>query len=525
MKKSEKGQILVILGLALVAIMGVTALAVDGSLILNERRQDQSTADSAALAGAGSAAQYLKVNDISSFVCGTAITTSASNVAISAAQNAALADNVSLASGDLSSGNGVTTTCGTSDGKPYMDITVHVASQRELTFGKIVSNQPFYTEVESVARIYVNSSFAGGNGLITTGTTCDSNGGIYALGNGRIYMHSGGIYSSSCLKVTGSSQILSDSQPILYTGRGAIQFYTGSQIQYTGANGLIFDGNAPVYIKLEPDLVVSGLSYQLWSTYVPNPAIPASEWPVPTTAAIPEMDIPAMVTQACSGPARTPTLDWQAETLNPGNYANGIDQGSGALTLNPGVYCIAAGKSVVFDQATVMADNTIFYFQGSGSFTTGGAVGLSMNNSSVYLTNGNFTIPNDSYFHANNITIYIKQGNFTINNGAQNLIMTSPGCSTSACGVGPSIPGVLLYMDEANTGMITVDNGVNAHQINGTMYAPNALAVFSGGTTTNALNVQLIVKRIEVSNGAVLNMDLEGATLFSQGSITIELRK
>jgi len=56
-KLEEKGQIIVILALGMVAILAITALAVDGSLLYNQRRQDQNTADSAALAGAGAAAK------------------------------------------------------------------------------------------------------------------------------------------------------------------------------------------------------------------------------------------------------------------------------------------------------------------------------------------------------------------------------------------------------------------------------------------------------------------------------------
>ncbi|MBA4384915.1 MAG: hypothetical protein C0410_09280, partial [Anaerolinea sp.] len=39
MKTQEKGQIIVVLAVALVAILGITALAVDGSMIYSERRE------------------------------------------------------------------------------------------------------------------------------------------------------------------------------------------------------------------------------------------------------------------------------------------------------------------------------------------------------------------------------------------------------------------------------------------------------------------------------------------------------
>lgn len=508
-KKQEKGQILVILAVVLVGILAVTALAVDGSMVYKDRREDQTTADSIALAAASEAEKFTNCADARA----AAIT--------KAVSYASAQESITLAN-DSVSPNRVETYCSMDNTK--LDITVTITTDTPTTFAQMASRDELTTQVSAIARVTIGGIYANGNGLVSTGTTCDANGGIYALGNGRIYVHAGGIFSTSCLKATGSSQILTDGGPIFYTGRGATTFMTGTQRQYTGLDGIIFDGTAPVFIKVEADLVPPSLLQYNGNTNTPNPAVPQSEWPIPSNEPLANMDFPGMTPPSCPGPARTPVLNWQAETLYPGNYANGIDQGSGALTLQPGVYCIAPNKNILFDQATVMADGVVFYFQGAGNFTTGGAVVLSMNNSSVYLTNGNFYIPNGS-ITADNITIHIQQGNFNLSNGAQNIVMNGPDCNTSACGVGPSIKGVLLWMAKTNTGTITVANGVNPHRLHGTMYAPNAKAYFSGGTTTNAINVQLVAKRIEVSNGAILNMDIDGAILYSQATTSIELLK
>lgn len=509
----EKGQILIILALAIVAIMGFAALAVDGSMVYNEKRKDQSTADSAALAGAGAAAQYLKTANVTGFSCGTSAASNASNAAVAMAQSTAREDAISLAAYNLSTKNGVTSVCGTSNGVPYLDIHTMVSTNAQTSFLKVIRSTPITTTAEAVARVYLNTSFAGGNALVSTGTTCDSNGGIYALGNGHINMTGGGAYSASCLSATGSSKI----------------YAYGGVINYTGAGNLITPQNAQVLILNDidpttPPNISDSLAPQIdW--YGPNTAIAASLLPTQATVALPALTIPVMAAQDCSGlPTRNPTIDWQTRTIDPGNYPNGIVQSSGALILRPGVYCIAAGKNVTFSQRTVSAPNTIFYFQGAGSLTMSGAVVTSMDNSSIYLTNGNFSVGAGGSFLANNITIYIKQGNFTLDGGAPKVIMNAPGCNTSACGVGPAIPGVLLYMDKTNTGVITVDGGP-APQLNGTMFAPNAKASFSGGTSTTTLNVQLIAKRIEVVAGAWLTMNIDTATLYSQGSTTIELLK
>ena len=57
---SERGQVLVLLVLALVGLLGFTALAIDGGMVYSDRRTAQNAADAAALAGAGAAAQYIR---------------------------------------------------------------------------------------------------------------------------------------------------------------------------------------------------------------------------------------------------------------------------------------------------------------------------------------------------------------------------------------------------------------------------------------------------------------------------------
>jgi uncharacterized membrane protein len=57
--RSERGQALILLAVSLVVLLGFTALAIDGSLLYSDRRQLQTAADAAALAGAGAAGNYL----------------------------------------------------------------------------------------------------------------------------------------------------------------------------------------------------------------------------------------------------------------------------------------------------------------------------------------------------------------------------------------------------------------------------------------------------------------------------------
>ncbi len=92
-KKSERGQILIVLTLALVALLGFTALAVDGGMVYSDRRYAQSAADASALAGAGAAAQtmenYSPKVTYETFACNSNGVIAAINEAITAAVNRA----------------------------------------------------------------------------------------------------------------------------------------------------------------------------------------------------------------------------------------------------------------------------------------------------------------------------------------------------------------------------------------------------------------------------------------------------
>ena len=538
--KLEKGQILVILAVAMVALLGFTALAIDGSMVYNARRQNQSTADSAALGGAGAAAQYLKIHMTSGFSCGTTLSANASNVAVTSAQTTASEDGVSLLGYDISTNNGVETTCGTSNGVPYIDIHTVVSTSVHTTFLKVITNQPINTVVEAIARVYINTAFAGGNAIYTTGTTCsetNTGGGIFSSGGQTnvINITGGGIYSSSCLSVSGSARILANNGVMQYYGKGTTTFYTGSQIQYTVGNGLLFSTNSNDFILNDPDTttgpsIASALSqsYQLWSSYTANPAIDPSLWPVPTAQTYPHL-MQAMTVPSCTGlTAQSVPSHSSTTTLYPGIYSSISWNGWGGgekLVFTPGTYCVSGSINLAGGSDTITMDKTVIYFTGtSGSgITYGGSNTYSQNKSTIYITNGDFNLGAGVPLNANYITVYIKQGNFLVSGSASGL-MNAPGCNTSACGVGPSIPGVLIYMADTNTGYVSIE-GSGTMTMTGTVYAPNSGVHVTGDAGALTLNVQIIARMVTVKGSSSINMNQGDATLYSQGSTTIELLK
>ena len=181
----EKGQIIIILALGLVGLLALTALALDGSRIYNERRTDQSTSDSAALAGAGAAAQSMKDSAPSSFYCGSALGALASTNAVNAAVESALADDINLAINDFSTGNGVQVTCGKNLFATYLDVRVMVTTEMQTTFATVVGRDTLTTCVESTARVYPKQPAAYGNAIVSLSNSCGNIGGIDFGGNGQ----------------------------------------------------------------------------------------------------------------------------------------------------------------------------------------------------------------------------------------------------------------------------------------------------------------------------------------------------
>ena len=224
-KKFESGQIFVFLVIAMVALLGFTALAIDGSLIYNQKRQDQSTADSAALAGAASAARY--INSAKSFTCDSTVTGGTAGVDVAAKATAA-----SVGSST------VTFTCGTdaTTGKQYLDIHTVVTSTVKTYFLKIVSSQAQTTTAGATARVTPGTSgpLFGGSALVSLSTS----------GCGMNFVHSvitlkgGGLFDNSSTS-TGDGALCSDWGPTIVisdTGCIGVVGSLGSNFTNSGSN-------------------------------------------------------------------------------------------------------------------------------------------------------------------------------------------------------------------------------------------------------------------------------------------------
>ncbi len=265
-RSSERGQAVILMVLAVVVLLGFTALAVDGSMIYSDRRYTQTGADAAALAGGAAAAKYLEDNDLLSTssgwttsTCGSSIGTAATNGKSAAVKRAA--DNsfvVTAASGTSAASNTVVAKCGSealyankaSGGKVsiysnvYMDLTTTVSRQTKTAFMHFVSKKAAQNTVTAVTRVRPRQPLAYNYALVALNPNkCSGNSnGIQFRGNLKFVIEhggNGGVFSNGCLDVDGQNKPSVDGNVFYFYGGNSL-----SNIQASGSVAQLADNMA-----------------------------------------------------------------------------------------------------------------------------------------------------------------------------------------------------------------------------------------------------------------------------------------
>jgi hypothetical protein len=214
-RSSEKGQAIVLLALGFVALLGFTALALDGGMVYADRRHAQNGADAASLAGAGAAANtmdtlglYYGIFDCSDFNDGSTILGQAHNAAISAAIGRASSNNYSI-DNDVSDNHGVVAMCADDVNMgsyidKYIDIYTVITRSTNTSLIHLVYSGPVEGRVETVARIRPRTPMAYGHAVVgLNDAACGGKNGVVLSGSSVTNINGGGIYSNGCLNCNG----------------------------------------------------------------------------------------------------------------------------------------------------------------------------------------------------------------------------------------------------------------------------------------------------------------------------------
>lgn len=198
-KKSESGQAIVYLVLGIVVFFGFVALAIDGGMVLADRRHAQNAADAASLAGGSKAADI-----ITNQVCPNYFSCDVEGPAESAAIQRA-GDNNFVIDGNFDDHNGVHASCVNTSDNRYLDVTVEISATTPSNFLQIVYPQALHNDVKAVTRVYPAGPIGADAAVIALNSgACSSDNGVTITGNGTVTVEGGGIFSNGCVQGGGT---------------------------------------------------------------------------------------------------------------------------------------------------------------------------------------------------------------------------------------------------------------------------------------------------------------------------------
>ena len=215
--RSEKGQALILIAFGIIALIGFTALAIDGGRAFSDRRHAQNAADTAALAGA---LAYHEKTDI---------TDAAKNRAISNGYDDAAANQkVTVIITDITEGSSICP--GGAAGK---EIRVDIKSTVDTTFARVLGRQNVTNAVTAVTRAcgYILYDPFGGAAVagVNPGPDCAFDSGTSNAVHWTL--KKGGIFSNGCAYSKTGASVTLDSDQCVSTVGIASNFTCSQQYQ------------------------------------------------------------------------------------------------------------------------------------------------------------------------------------------------------------------------------------------------------------------------------------------------------
>lgn len=442
---SESGQAIIFLVFAMIGLLGMTALAIDGGMAFSDRRDAQNAADAAALAGAGAIA--MAIDDIDDFSCPLphGIYAAGVNAAIASAN-----ENGYSISTHTSTLNYVTTECSGAINDRYVKVITHISKQTDTNLIHFVFSGDVVNNVTAEAEVLPRAVFAYGKAIVATNPDAcsgNSNGMIFS-GDIEVLVDGGGIYSNGCLGGNGST--------------------------------------------LEVDVLNGGIGYGgILDTSHPDVFNPA---PVNTASTIPdyalELDPPNCA--ALANDYGNVNINGE-QNINPGRYTSiRLNAGTSKAIMAPGLYCLSGSPNAfVATGGEISAARGVTIYLENGGASIGGNVIAIMNayDDAAYPSNppgidgvlfymapGNASII-DLVGNAESVfsgLIFAPDGDIVLS-GDPNLVTCDPDTEPDC-----ELPGVTFFTQlVANNVVITGNTNVNIDfQRDDAVTVPNVMELF-----------------------------------------------
>lgn len=316
-KDLEKGQALVFIVIALVGLLGFTALAIDGGMAFSNRRHAQNSADAAALAGALQKANNRSNADIQQAILN------------------------STGSNDFQSDQVTWSTTGPFQdffGKYYL-VSVTIVSPVETSLIQFVYPGSLQNTVNAIARAYISQPALPGNAIIAMGDCTDEGGNQITISGGGsgggVETFNGGIFVN--VPERGSDHCAID--PPSASGPIGIVAHDGFNISSVGS----YDYNGAE--NMSPLPIDTGINS---GARVLDPL----------------EDVPE--------PVCTSNGSVSGGVYQPGRYGGAGQPSIGGGTYSSGIYCIS-GDIHLSGSGVIQGDGVLLYMVNGGASFTGNA--------------------------------------------------------------------------------------------------------------------------------------------------------
>jgi hypothetical protein len=490
-KRSERGQAIVLIVLVMTALLGITALAVDGGRLYSERRAAQSAADNAVLA-----AGLALCNGSNVFNAG--LNSASVNGYDNNGNTNTVAVNWPPSSGPNAGNN------------EYVEIII--TTTQEASFAKVIYDGDLQTFTRAVARcVTASGPVGGGNGLIALDP--DDNKAINNTGSSCIRVNGGGVFvnsnHSTALWVEGGGTCGNSANP------------SGPRVQADWIN-IVGGSTVPAtypWIVIQPSPPTTGVAPM---------TDPLAGLAAPAAPAMPA-NAPSPNIGACQGLIANP-LDGSGNLVVQNHYCTN----GNPVIVYPGRY---SSFRITSDANVVMMPG-LYYIQG-GNFVTEGDTDIVGNGVNIYLSSGNVNMGASSRpvliagssGPMADILFYLDGGDFTVGGNSVNPPITMTGMTYSRSGaitiggsgnldINPPASGpwqgMVFYMDRSNTSTFLID-GDGGIDVTGTLYGASATVQADGSGSGRALNAQMIAARFVVTGNSSLVIDYDADVVFGGG--------
>lgn len=329
---SERGQALVLIVLAIIGVLGFSALAIDGGMLYAERRRAQNAADTAAFAAAMAGLQT--GGDWHS----AGITQATMNGFSDDDKNDVFV-NSPPASGPYAGRTG------------YYQVIIR--TEFSPFFAQFVYSGKLENTVEAVARSKPAQAISPGNAIHATST--DQCHAVWFQGSSGTILYDAGVYSNS--NAAGTSNCASVAKK-----SGDLTIQNGN---ITAVGGILDEDD--IVFKDEFGNTLTGA--QRSALIDENTSLP--------------MEITDIKAPVCSGVARSKNDAGNKVGgiyfLQPGDYADGINVGNDEVHLESGIYCLDDDLVMTSAQAALIGNGVLIVMRGSDSSVSinGGRLELS----------------------------------------------------------------------------------------------------------------------------------------------------